>query len=490
VFANYRLISSATCWVLGIGSLLATVACGNGGSVVLSPSTGSFSKSSLKGSYVYQIHGASVVNGIVYRQVGVFTADGAGNITGGVDDSSANSAGVAVSGSYTVSQDGTGFINMTTSVGTINLGITLVDSSKVYLIEADAALNASGIAELQDSTAIKTSPTGTFAFRLHQEASAQNRNAAASQVGAFTVSSTTANGTMDQNTGGTFVTDALTPSFNSPGSLGRGTGSFLDSTANFTTRFVYYIVTSGKLVLLVATPGAVGSGSAELQSGTVATGLSGSYAFGSQGDDAFSIYGVATVGQFNASAASIHGVEDVAQDGNYSAGVSISACYSSQASGRVVVTNCSSASPIQVFWMVSPSRAMFLDIKGTTVQDGTADLMTVNSFSASTLKGQFAIVMGGLDLTPELLSRAGALQLDGTQKAVLTELVNASATFSGGQTPGTLSGSYVVASGGRSMVSLNSGSLNLVLYSVSASSAYILQANAGFITSGTMGLQQ
>jgi len=48
----------------------------------------------------------------------------------------------------------------------------------------------------------------------------------------------------------------------------------------------------------------------------------------------------------------------------------------------------------------------------------------------------------------------------------------------------------VVASGGRSMVSLNSGSLNLVLYSVSASSAYILQANAGFITSGTMGLQQ
>lgn len=490
MLANYRLISSATCCVLGIGSLLATVACGNGGSVVLNPSSGSFSKSSLKGSYVYQIHGASVVNGVVYRQVGVFSADGAGNITGGVDDSSANSAGVAVSGSYTVSQDGTGFINMTTSVGTINLAMTLVDSSKVYLIEADAALNASGIAELQDSTAIKTSPTGTFAFRLHQEASAQNQNTAASQVGAFTVSSGAATGSMDQNLGGTLVTDSLTPSFNSPGSLGRGTGSFFDSTANFTTKLVYYIVTSGKLVLLVTTPGAVGSGSAELQSGAVAGGLSGSYAFGSQGDDAFSIYGVATVGQFNASAGSLHGVEDVAQDGNYSASVSISACYSSQASGRVVLTNCSSATPVQVFWMVSPSRALFLDISGTTIQDGTADLMIVNSFSASTLKGQFAIVMGGLDLTPELLSRAGVLVFDGTQKAVLTELVNASASLSGGQTPGTLSGSYAVASGGRTMVTLNSGSLNLVVYPVSGSSAYVLQANAGFITSGTMSLQQ
>lgn len=477
-------------WLLAICSLLATVGCGNGGTVVLNGSTGNFSKSSLKGSYVYQIHGASVVNGVVYRQAGVFTADGAGNITAGFDDYSANPVGAAVSGSYTVSQDGTGFIQMTSSLGNINLAMTLVNSSKVYLMESDATLNASGTAELQDSTAITAPPNGTFVFRLHEEASVQSHTTSSSQVGAFTFSSGTASGSMDQNLGGSFGTDALTPSFNQPGSLGRGTGSFFDSTANLTTSFVYYLVNSGKLVILVTNPGAVGSGTAELQTGAVGGGLSGTYAFGSRGDDAFSLFGVATVGQFKASAGSISGVEDIAQDGNLSSSVSISACYSSQATGRVVVTNCSSLTPIQVFWMVTPSRAMFLDINNAVMQDGTADLVTVNSFSASTLKGQFALVMDGLDLTPELLSRVGALQLDGTQKAVLTELVNASASLSGGQTPGTLSGSYVVSSGGRSMVGLNSGTLNLVLYPVSSSSAYVLQANPAFVTSGTLGLQQ
>ena len=486
----YRSISTATGLVLAVCWLAANMGCGNGGSVVLHPSTGSFSKASLKGSYVYQIHGASVSNGVVYREAGVFTADGAGNITAGFVDYSANPVGAAVSGSYTVNPDGTGFINMATSLGNSNLAITLVSSSKAHLIESDATLNASGSAELQDSTAINAPPNGTFAFQLHQEASALSHNSSSSQVGAFTFSSGTATGTMDQNLGGTLSTDSLTPSFSPPGSLGRGTGSFFDATANFTTSFVYYIVNSGKLVILVTNPSAVGSGSAELQTGAAGGGLSGSYAFGSRGDDASSLYGVATVGQFTARAGSISGVEDVTQDGNYTSRVSISSCYSSQATGRVVVTNCSSTTPVRVFWMVNPSRAFFFDSNGTAVEDGTADLQSLNSFSASSIKGQFAIVMAGVDLTPELLSRVGVLEFDGTQKAVLSELVNASASFSGGQTPGTLSGSYMVTSNGRSAANLNSGALNLVFYAVSGSSAYVLEAAPGFMTSGTLELQQ
>ena len=490
MFGSYRAVSTAVSLVLGISSLATMVGCGNGGSVVLNSTTGSYSKASLKGSYVYQIHGASVSNGVVYREVGVFTADGAGNITGGSDDYSAIPAGAAVSGTYTVSQDGTGFISMTTSIGQINLALTIVNSSKVDLIEADNSLNASGVAELQDTTAIHTPPNGTFVFRLHQEASAQSQSTASSQVGGFAISSGTATGTMDQNLGGVLSTDSLTPTFNQPGSLGRGTGTLFDSTANFTTTFVYYIVNSGKVVLLVTNPSSVGSGSAEVQTGAVGAGLSGSYAFGSRGDDAFSLYGLATVGRFTASGGSISGVEDIVQDGNYSSNVTISRCYSSQANGRVVVTNCSSPTPTQVFWMVSPSRAFFLDSNGTTVEDGTADLQTLNSFSAASFKGQFAVVMDGIDLTPELLSRVGALQLDGSQKAIFTELVNASASLAGGQSPGTLSGSYAVSTNGRSTAGLNSGSLNLVFYAISGSSGYILQADPGFITSGTIGLQQ
>jgi hypothetical protein len=81
---------------------------------------------------------------------------------------------------------------MTSQFGTINLALTMVSNSRVYLIEADnlnstgLGVNATGIAELQDSSAIATTPTGSFAFRIHDEVSGPSQPPAA-QVGAFTV---------------------------------------------------------------------------------------------------------------------------------------------------------------------------------------------------------------------------------------------------------------------------------------------------------------
>lgn len=493
------------CFALGILSLVAAAGCGGGGAT-LNHSTGNFSNSSLNGSYVYQIHGASVTSGTPYREVGVFTADGAGNITGGSDDSSVNASGTAVTGSYTVNSDGTGFVAMNTSLGQITLAMTLVSSSKLELIENDAALNAGGVAELQDSAAAGTTPSGPFVFRLHQEASAQSPSTEeASQVGAFALTSGAGNGAMDQNLGGTLTSPNITSTLNSPVNFGRGTGNLVDTSANFTTSFVYYIVSSGKLTFLVTNAGAVGSGSAEAQTGAVSAGLSGTYAFGSRGDDSFSIDAVGTVGQFTATAGSISGTEDVMQDGNLSLQVSFSSCTTAAPaggiSGRVVATNGSgspcSGTVTQVFWMVSPSRAFFLDNGASQFEDGTADLQTTSSFSASSLKGQFAIVMDGLDRTPEqfgqsdqLLSRVGTLQFDGSTNLTLNELVNASGSGSGGQSPGILRGTYSASSSGRFVGNLNNNSLDLVIYAVSSSQAYVLQIDSGVITSGTVELQQ
>jgi len=488
-------------FALGMLSLVVAVGCGTyNGSPTLIHTTGNFTNGNLKGSYVYQIHGVSVASGSVYRQVGVFTADGNGNITGGTDDSSVNAGGTAVTGVYTVGSDGTGFLTMNTSLGQITLGITLVSSSKLELIENDAALDAAGNAELQQSTA---APSGTFVFRLHQESAAQSPTIEADEVGAFTVSSGAGNGAMDQNLNGTFTSPNLTVTLNAPVSSGRGTGNLVDTSANFTLGLVYYVVNSGKLVLLVTNAGAVGSGSAEVQTGSVSGGLSGTYVFGSRGDDTF-LDGVAAVGQFTATAGSLSGTEDVMVDGNFSANVSFpSTCTASSAggiSGRVVLTNGSGApcsgSTTQVFWMVSPSRAFFLDNSGTTIEDGTADLQTTSSFSASSLKGQFVIVMDGLDRTPEqlglpdqILARLGTLQFDGAGNLTLNELVNASGSGGGGQSPGVLTGTYTVASNGRVVGSLNSNSFHLVMYAVSGSQAYVMQGDAGLITSGTVELQ-
>jgi hypothetical protein len=479
-------------------SLAATVACGSGGSgsiVLPNPSGITYSNASLKGSYVYQVHGFDT-SGNPYRQVGVFSADGNGTITGGSDDSIVNATGTAVTGNYSVATDGTGFINLNTSLGQISWAITLSSTSEFSLIEADTFANAGGTAELQPPSAISATLSGTYVFRLHQEFSAQNQTPAA-EVGAITLSGGSATGSMDENLNGVFSSPAVTATYSTPDSLGRGTGTLVNSSTNFTTNFVYYIVDISKFVMLVSNVNAVGSGSAELQSGAVTNGLSGNYAFGSRGDGSF-FAGVATVGQISAASGTMTTTEDLNQDGTITSNTSFDSCYTPSANGRVVINdvsgNACSSSAAQVFWMVNPSRAVFVNT--FSIEDGTADLQTSPSFSTSTFTQQYAMAMDGLDLSrtivpsDELYSRIGVLQFDGKGNLKLNEVVNASGTNAGVNSPGILGGTYSVGSNGRITGSVGNGTLNLVMYAVSPSQAYVLQADPGFITSGTLLLQQ
>jgi hypothetical protein len=504
------------CFIAGVASLLSAAGCG-GGAVIIPHQTGTYSNASFKGSYVYQLHGfLADANNSPYREAGVITADGAGNITGGIDafSSKALTAGpiqssASVTGTYTIANDGTGQILLgATGLGTfagasqITLAITLASTSKADLMEGDVFASGGGTAELQDPAAITAPPNGTFVFRLHQEVNAQS-SAAASEVGFFTLSggSLTA-GSMDQSlfpvsssslslTAGTFST---------PTSFGAGTGSFTDSSP-FQTNFLYYIVNSAKFVLLASNSTSVGSGSAEVQSGAVGSGLAGTYAFGSRGDDFNFFAGVATVGRFTGSGATISsGTLDSMQDGNPDisfpqsvtfTGAPTTATSNPSPQGRVQVT-LSTGTPL-IFWMVSPSRAFFLDNSPTaSTEDGTADLQTSTSFSAASLKGQFAFVMDGTDVTPEGLARIGTLQFDGASKLTLVELANASQSGSGAQPPGAMAGPYQVSGGGRVTGTLSNGSrgLTLVMYAVSGTQAYVLQADPGTNTSGTVQLQQ
>jgi hypothetical protein len=497
---NFRSALKFLSVAAGALSLVATVGCGNNGTSFLNNSE-SFSNANLKGSYVYQIRGISLSVG-PYREVGIFTADGAGHISGGSDDVSLTATPASVTGSYQIALDGTGSIAMTSQLGTINLAVTMVSNSKVYLMEADnlnstgLGVNATGIAELQDSSAIATTPTGSFVFRIHDEVNGVSQVPAA-QVGAFTVPGSGVNGAMDQNAGGNFTSPNLTWTFTAPGALGRGTGTFLNASTNITSNFVYYIVNGSKVVLRMSDSGVVGAGSAEAQSGDISNGLSGTYAFGSSGDDTNYLQGffgtVASVGEFSASGGNISGTQDTNVDGTPTANTAFNNCYSASANGRVTVTNLSgstcSSTVNQVFWMVSPSRAFFLNLNTGIFDDGTADLQTVNNFSAATMKGQFALVMGGLDATtPQLLSRVGVVQLDGVSKVTINELANASDPNFGGTTPpGILSGTYTVSPNGRIFggASNATGGFDFVMYGVSGSQAYALQNDPGVITFGT-----
>ena len=485
---------------LGLFSLMFCGGCGSSGPGPFIPK-GNFSNASLKGQYVYQLSGTDTTNGVnafPYYEAGVFVADGIGNLTNVSDDFSEGATPTLTTGAgtYSIKNDGTGSLTLNNALGTVTLAVTIVSSSKAYLIEADAGLNSSGMAELQDSTATSSAPGGTFAFRLHTANTSQMFSLSAASVGVFTASGgTVSTGTMDVDRGGTLNNGTASPltftgSFNAPPNLGRGTGTFTDS-SNTTLSFIYYVVDANNVRFLSSSSGLLGIGRAEKQSSPA---LSGSYAFGGRGNTVNNgINAVDTVGAFSASGGSITtGAIDAVEDGSNLSTTISGGSYTTTANGRATVTlNASSGTVQATFWMVSPSRGFFLITNDSNaVEDGTLDLQS-GTFTNATMNGQFAFMMDGFDTT-QLLDRLGTLTWDGTSKLTLNEVANSSVTGQGAISPGVLTGSYSVSSNGRAVGTINNLSItnnDLVFYLISGSEAYILQNDTGVQINGMISLQ-
>lgn len=111
-----------------------------------------FSAANVHGSYATTVHGSN-------DGTGVLTADGAGNITSGsetVDDGLGNVCAGTITGSYTVSPDGTGtltivFTTTTTLAGacpaspvTNHAAIALVSTRQIEVSGTDAGILESG----------------------------------------------------------------------------------------------------------------------------------------------------------------------------------------------------------------------------------------------------------------------------------------------------------------------------------------------------------
>jgi hypothetical protein len=469
---------------LGLFEVLFCVACGSSSGIIGFIPQGSFSPASLKGQYVYQIEGFDFSvnrNGVPYREIGVFNADGNGVITRATDDFSEGSLvmNTVSRGTYTISSDGTGRLTFNNALGTIQLAVTLVSSSKVYLVEGDTVLNAGGLAEKQLSTA---APSGTFVFREHDVLASPS----VARVGAFNISGgTVSSGNVDVNRGGTFSSLIFTAgAFITPDSAtGRGSATLIDNSPA-SSSFIYYVVDANNLRLMASTLGVVGAGRAEQQIGTPA--LSGSYAFGSKGDTLSFLGGINTAGRFTAGGGSITaGVRDSVEDGKTATSVSFTGTFTQPANGRAAVSLTTATNGNLVVWMVSPSRGFFLVNDPNTIQDGTLDLQTAATFSNATMKGQYALVMDGFD-GGGAKDRVGTLQWDGSGGLTLNEFTNAGGVIT---FPIILSGNYLVSSNGRTAASISNLSNNLVFYLISGSDAYVLQNDSGVQITGTLGKQ-
>jgi hypothetical protein len=465
---------------------------------------GNSSAASLSGNYTYQLAGydlsTTAGQAIPFRESGTFVADGNGHITGGEDDfaegSSVTTHTIAAS-TYSISNDGTGqaTINFTNSGG-LQVALSLVSSPTVYLAVNVIApngtslfANGTGVALKQSTSAFATAPSGAFAFSLRQLSTAQGSSAS---IGAFTVTGGAVSGNEDVIRGAVQSSLTLTGSFNVPDASGRGTGSFTDG-LGVTLPFAYYLVDSSHLRLFSTATGNIGIGQAQAQSGTFsAATVSGSYAFGTTGDDAFSLDGVKTAGQFVASNGTISaGQFDSVRDSSVVSGTFTGGTYTVAANGRTVVnlTPSTGGSIQEIAWMVSPARAFLLTNDTTKVEVGTADLQSSTSFSKSSTSGTFGFAMDGFTnppftSTPQIYNRVGNMHWDGAGNLGLTEFVNVTGS---GTTSGILNGSYTVAANGRVVGTVSGLSNNLFFYLISASQAYILQADGGVEIGGNLG---
>jgi hypothetical protein len=132
--------------------------------------------------------------------------------------------------------------------------------------------------------------------------------------------------------------------------------------------------------------------------------------------------------------------------------------------------------------MVSPARAFSLTNSANVVEDGTVDMQS-GTFSNSTLNGQYAFVMDGIDTSTK--DRVGTFLWNGNGGVTVREFANASGITS----TSTLSGNYSVSTNGRALTQVNSLSNNLVFYLISGNDAYILQNDPGVEIEGVMSKQ-
>lgn len=217
----------------------------------------------LSGRYAFLLSGYDTLGNRV-AAAGSFVADGAGNITGGVEDlnhrSVAPQAGLTInSGTYSVGADNRGTITFTNSAGsTFSMAIAVGNlvggtAEKGSAVEFDSSgFLMSGVLELQNSASfLKQDITGSYAFGFTGSDMAGSRLAVAGQF--------TANGA-GGITGGVFdADDSGTPT--TAGAIGS-TGTYsvdtttgrcavtLDSVSSAPAVYVFYIVSASRMLAL------------------------------------------------------------------------------------------------------------------------------------------------------------------------------------------------------------------------------------------------
>jgi hypothetical protein len=244
------------------------------GEMFSAAASGSFSPGTLAGGNYPFTEGGNSPTGL-YTAGGIFTSDGAGNITGGIFDSNDSGTVTATGGTtlgtcpYTVNtttgridlrlQLGSGACPATDSATTAEFIAYPTTQGSTLMLEVDAIAIAGGAAFVQSTT--PATFTGDIAFGLNGQGLISNsigsiQGDASGQVEFGLATTATNAGMLDINKfNAVFAGDPIntaTTSITAPGALGRGTAVVSGMNPNVTYNLVYYLIDGNTAVIFDA----------------------------------------------------------------------------------------------------------------------------------------------------------------------------------------------------------------------------------------------
>jgi hypothetical protein len=519
------------CLALTLCAAVFAAACGGSGSTPTPPPpTGNFSNSSLKGQYAFSMSGQNASTIGFFARVGSFTADGNGNITGGIED--VNVTGVTETfaftpSTYTVQADGRGVVNLTNSSGSLSFSITMLSPTKGLIVETDLNATASGTFLLQSSSSFNAAGiSGNYVFDV---SGIDTGGAPDSIVGQFvsTGSGSLSSGLLDENDnavlsgvapfsgGASYQMDAT----NGPTS-GRGTVTF---TANgFPFDYVFYIVDGSRIRLMetgnAGTAGlTIGDATTQTSVPATNTNFNGNFAYLLSGVGSRSQ--LTRIGRFTADGnGGLGSIFADTNDGGTAAQVpsgSLSAMtyaidtnFPGSGRGTLTFTDSKLGTFTYIVYLSSSSGGVMQDVSKNTVADGNIQLQTGAPFNNSSLAGNYGFNFSGIgnNSTNAVLGEedyVGQIALTNAASNNVSGAVDFSAfnsnqgVFTNVAVSGnglTVGADGTTSSGMRNTLSLKlagnpSTTLNFAAYIVNSQTIYVAGTDSSRVIAGTVTLQ-
>jgi hypothetical protein len=496
------------------------------------PPVGNFSNASLTGQYAFSLTGIDP-KGAYTASIGTFTADGDGQITGGLVDVLDLSTGQSAStisvtgGSYTIQPSGAGLALLKLSGGALQLSLSLQSSTGGFLIESDLTATTSGGFSLQTASDFSLGAlVNQYVFNLSGITFVPSGSGAApiSVIGEFNANGTgtVSGGVMDTNNGN------LTPSGATaiaPGTyqmdpsngatFGRGTMSFGGYT------FAFYIVSSSQILVMEEDALGGSAGVATLQSGPVPTQnsqftgsfvylVSGASVKGSKGPVArvarFAADGNGGLGSISLDDNNNGRYTHVSQGSNITnATYTIDTSNSGSGRGMFTFTDSSAGTFKDVFYVISSSQGVVQETSAGIIGGGPISAQSAGPFALSGLAGNYVFNWVGIQLGA---TTATPLQEDFTGQYALA---NSTGTNISGTTDyvelGLSGNQFYTGVDLNGMLTINSDSttnnhykfavngsisttINFQTYFVSPSTAYIVASDSNRTMAGMISQQQ